>query len=349
MTTAFAAPIVPAPAGPLPVAGRRGRALRPPVARRWRPPATRRVPPPPPPPAPSTPPPPPRQRRGATGARPSPRRRRRLGAPRARPRGAPPHPPPPPGVYLVGAGPGDPSLLTLGAVRLLGAARVVLYDRLLPAGILCLAPPDATLIPVGKRPGAHTPQTDINAALVDAAAGGGVVVRLKGGDPGVYGRVAEEAGALHPTPATTVPGVTAASGVAASLGFPLTARGVAGSVRFVSGHAAAGGVGGAVLPDWGDLGGGEGGEGGWGGTTLVRVGAAGLRSPVLVVVGEVVALAGGWRAWAAADGRADVEREWAPPAERVGAGGAGGGEVERGWVPRTVPLLGDAGGVAAGG
>lgn len=117
-----------------------------------------------------------------------------------------PTPPPPPGVYMVGAGPGDPSLLTLGAVRLLAAARVVLYDRLLPAGILHLAPASAVLVPVGKSPGAHTPQADINAALVEAAAGGGVVVRLKGGDPGVYGRVAEEAAALAPTPSTTVPG-----------------------------------------------------------------------------------------------------------------------------------------------
>lgn len=320
-----------------------------------------------------------------------------------------PTPPPPPGVYMVGAGPGDPSLLTLGAVRLLAAARVVLYDRLLPAGILHLAPASAVLVPVGKSPGAHTPQADINAALVEAAAGGGVVVRLKGGDPGVYGRVAEEAAALAPTPSTTVPGITAASGVAASLGFPLTARGVAGSVRFVSGHAAAGGVGGSVLPDWGDLGGGEGGEGGWGGTTLVvymglatlgeavgrlraggwgadvpavavergctpgervvwgvlgglakGVGAIGLRSPVLVVVGHVVGLAGGWRRWAAAEAACSGGGVPPPPPPAVTATAAAGGwggapaprvgdaPAGRGWVPRTVPMAGEvAGGTAA--
>ncbi|GAB0491533.1 hypothetical protein MMPV_002787 [Pyropia vietnamensis] len=307
---------------------------------------------------------------------------------------------------MVGAGPGDPSLLTLGAVRLLAAARVVLYDRLLPAGILALAPPSATLVPVGKSPGAHTPQADINNALVTAAAEGGVVVRLKGGDPGVYGRVAEETAALAPTPCTTVPGITAASGVAASLGFPLTARGVAGSVRFVSGHAAAGGVGGSVLPDWGDLGGGEGGEAGWGGTTLVvymglatlgeavgrlraggwgadvpavavergctpeervvwgvlggmakSVGAVGLRSPVLVVIGNVVGLANGWRHWAAAEAARFGGGVPPPPpvAATAQAGGWGAGPAtrareaaaDRRWVPRTVPVSEEAGGMTA--
>jgi uroporphyrin-III C-methyltransferase len=127
----------------------------------------------------------------------------------------------------VGAGPGDPDLLTLRAVQRLGEADVVLYDHLLDPQILRLAPPQASRICVGKRASRHTlPQADINQLLIDFARSGQRVVRLKGGDPLLFGRGGEEMLALAAAgiPCEVVPGISAALGAAAALGLPLTDR-----------------------------------------------------------------------------------------------------------------------------
>jgi uroporphyrin-III C-methyltransferase len=142
-------------------------------------------------------------------------------------------------VALVGAGPGDPELITLKGARLIREADLIVYDNLVGDGILDLAAPTAEKIFVGKMAGNHTlPQEDICQLLVDRALAGKVVVRLKGGDPFVFGRGGEELDVLLAAgiPVEIVPGVTAALGAAASFGFPLTHRDHAQSCVFVTGH-----------------------------------------------------------------------------------------------------------------
>lgn len=147
-------------------------------------------------------------------------------------------------VYLVGAGPGDPGLLTLRGAELLRKAEVVVHDALVGEGILALIPPGARRVDVGKRGGGrNTSQRLIHRILVEAARQARVVVRLKGGDPFVFGRGGEEILALREAgiPFEVVPGITAATGAAAALGVPLTHRGTASCVTFATGHGAGGG------------------------------------------------------------------------------------------------------------
>ncbi len=233
-------------------------------------------------------------------------------------------------VYLVGAGPGDPELLTLRAARLLAQADVVVYDHLVGAGVLDLVADHAERIYVGKERSKHSmAQDEINALLVRQASLGRQVVRLKGGDPFVFGRGGEELQALaaEGIPFEVVPGITAACGVASYAGIPLTHRDYAQSCLFVTGHLKDG----SCDLDWEALARprqtvviymGLGGLAGicaqlvahgmaasmpaavvQQGTTLdqrvvcgsladlsARVAKAGLRSPCLIIVGEVVRL-----------------------------------------------------------
>jgi uroporphyrinogen III methyltransferase / synthase len=142
-------------------------------------------------------------------------------------------------VYLVGAGPGDPGLLTARALELIAAADVVLYDRLIPSSALDGARADAELLFVGKEGGGPSvPQEETEAAMVAHARAGKSVVRLKGGDPFVFGRGGEEALTLHDAgiPFEVVPGVTAGVAASAYAGIPITHRGLASAVALITGH-----------------------------------------------------------------------------------------------------------------
>jgi uroporphyrin-III C-methyltransferase len=153
-------------------------------------------------------------------------------------------------VWLVGAGPGDPDLLTRKAERLIGAADVIFYDALVAPGVLALASRAAECISVGKRSGRHSKaQGTINDLILAAAQTGRRVVRLKGGDPSIFGRSAEEAAHLsaHGIPFQICPGITAASAAAASTGVSLTLRGLARSLTFVTAHVRSGE---AIDLDW---------------------------------------------------------------------------------------------------
>ncbi|WP_242123081.1 uroporphyrinogen-III C-methyltransferase [Sphingobium sp. Sx8-8] len=142
-------------------------------------------------------------------------------------------------VHLVGAGPGDPELLTLRAARLIGEAEVIVHDGLVSAEILALASANAELISVAKQRSRHSlPQDGINALLVELALAGRAVVRLKGGDPFIFGRGGEEMEACRAAgvPVEIVPGISAAMGSAAQAQLPLTHRNAASAVTFVAGQ-----------------------------------------------------------------------------------------------------------------
>ena len=155
-------------------------------------------------------------------------------------------------VWLVGAGPGDPELLTLKAVRVIGQADVLLVDDLVDRRVLAHARPGARIVEVGKRAGCpSTPQAFIERLLVHEALSGHRVVRLKGGDPCLFGRAGEEIEAARAAglEVEVVPGITAALGAAADLGLSLTDRRLSQGVVFVTGHARPGGE----DPDWAAL------------------------------------------------------------------------------------------------
>jgi len=147
-------------------------------------------------------------------------------------------------VHLVGAGPGDPELLTVKAARLIATADVIVHDYLSNSSLLELAKPDAEFIDVGKKPGNPTPQELINTLLVHLGSQGREVVRLKGGDPFVFGRGGEEAQALMEArvPFTVVPGISSAIAVPAAAGIPVTHRNVSPAFTVVTGHRETGGA-----------------------------------------------------------------------------------------------------------
>ncbi len=180
-------------------------------------------------------------------------------------------------VWLVGAGPGDPELLTLKAVRVLGSADVVLVDDLVDPRILAHAKPSARIVQVGKRGGCRsTSQVFIEKLMIRLARRGAVVVRLKGGDPFVFGRGGEEAEALAKAqiPCEVVNGITAGIAVPAAIGIPVTHRALAHGVTFITGHARDG-----ADPDWAAL--------RAGGTTLVIY--MGMRRVGTIVQGMLAA------------------------------------------------------------
>jgi uroporphyrin-III C-methyltransferase len=151
-------------------------------------------------------------------------------------------------VYLIGAGPGDPELMTLKAARALGLADVIRIDELVSRGCLAHARSDARVVEVGKRGGCHsTPQEFIERLMVLHAVQGKVVARLKGGDPFVFGRGGEEMQTLHAAgiEVEVIPGITAGIGVPATLGIPVTHRHISRAVTFVTAHTKDGGE-----PNW---------------------------------------------------------------------------------------------------
>jgi uroporphyrin-III C-methyltransferase len=141
-------------------------------------------------------------------------------------------------VYLIGAGPGDPELMTLKAARALGRADVILIDALVSRGCLAHARHGARVIDVGKRAGCFTPQESIEKLIIQYASQGKCVARLKGGDPFVFGRGGEEADRLRGLgiPVDVIPGITAGTAVPATLGIPVTHRDVTHGVTFITGH-----------------------------------------------------------------------------------------------------------------
>ena len=154
-------------------------------------------------------------------------------------------------VCLIGAGPGDPELITLKAVRALGAADVVLIDDLVDRRTLVHVRPDARIVDVGKRGGCRsTPQAFIEKLMIRLARRGAIVARLKGGDPFVFGRGGEEIAALNAAgiPVEVIGGITAGMAAPAALGIPVTHRDIARGVTFLTGHSRAGGD-----PDWAAL------------------------------------------------------------------------------------------------
>ncbi len=159
-------------------------------------------------------------------------------------------------VWLIGAGPGDPGLLTLLALHAIRSADVIIYDALVDPRILQTAKPGAEIVFAGKRGGRPSQrQPDITATAIELARGGKRVARLKGGDPFVFGRGGEEAQAFVAAgvPFRIVPGITAGIGGLAYAGIPLTHRGVAGSIAFVTGHQAADNRGDGAGVDWAAL------------------------------------------------------------------------------------------------
>lgn len=180
-------------------------------------------------------------------------------------------------VYLIGAGPGDPELITVKALRTLRTGDVIVYDRLIDPALLEEARPDAERIFVGKGPGCHTlKQEEINALLIAHAQRGLTVVRLKGGDPFVFGRGGEEALALVKAGISfeVVPGVSSAIAVPAYAGIPVSHRGLASHFTVVTGHAGDGSNGtpsSSVAPDWESL-------AKIGGTLVILMGVAALPS-----------------------------------------------------------------------
>ncbi len=142
-------------------------------------------------------------------------------------------------IYLIGSGPGDPGLFTVKGVECMKRADVIVYDRLAPEALLAHARPEAERVYVGKKPGEPTmPQEEINALLVRLGREGKTIVRLKGGDPYVFGRGGEEALTLVEVglPFEVVPGVTSGIAAPAYAGIPVTHRGLSTSVAFVTGH-----------------------------------------------------------------------------------------------------------------
>jgi uroporphyrinogen III methyltransferase / synthase len=279
-------------------------------------------------------------------------------------------------VYLVGAGPGDPGLVTVRALELIRRAEVLAYDRLIPPGLIELAPAGCELVDVGKRPDVRREQGDISELLVERARAGKVVVRLKGGDPFVFGRGGEEAEACVEAGVRfeVVPGVTSAVAAAAYAGVPLTHRGLSQSFTVVTGHGRADKPGVAV--DWELLPRGGTlcvlmavGRLGWVAERLIATGrapdtpavlvergtfpdqrvirstlekmpadaeAAGAKAPALLVVGEVAALADRL-AWTAR--RPLAGQVVLVPRAREQAGALAALLRERGASPLEAPLI----------